>query len=490
MKKLGVLFPFFCVLVLLAGCQRGQRALPIDLPVCAIGEVVQEAALDPLFEPSLEWIPDAWWTLFNDEQLEQYILKAFACNPTLHSAQAKIAMAVANAERARATLFPSLTWLGDVGRQKLSETGVVPFGNTSIPVNLANGFIPEYFTLYETSLNLQFDFDIWGKNRSTLRAVLSEVQANRADAAFSRLQLGIAVASVYFQLQVDYKREKIWKEIVDAKASLSALTDLRVEDNVDSLVTYHQTQANVEAAKQTLLQIQADIVVNEDQLRAYLAGNFEECICPIDIDTWFLPVVPLPCEVPLNLLARRPDITAQLWMIESAGRQIDAARAGFYPNINLTAFFGFQTIHFRELFKWPSTYFNVDPAFSLPIFDGGRLLANLHGSQVNYDTAIFDYNQLVLDAAREVLDAIAILRNQKLQLDTWNQQWQQLENILHLSDLRLNNGLDSNLDYLAHKQNMLSAYDQEIVALGSTLQAVLSLIKALGGGYNPCCPIE
>ena len=196
--------------------------------------------------------------------------------------------------------------------------------------------------------------------------------------------------------------------------------------------------------------------------------------------------MPLPKDLPVHLLAYRPDITAQLWLIESAGKLIEVAKAGFYPDFNLTAIFGYQTIHLSKLFIYPSTYYNVDPAFTLPIFDGGRLLANLRGSEINYDLAILQYNELVINAVRDVLDGIAVLKNSYEQYQEFKNRRSQLEQIFNLTKLRVENNLNSNLDYLSSEQNMLVARDQEVVALGNTIQAALTLIKAVGGGYDAC----
>jgi NodT family efflux transporter outer membrane factor (OMF) lipoprotein len=467
-----------------SSCSWSKRALPLDLPSTALEIARQDTASEVLID-SEDWVPSEWWNLFNDEQLTQFILTAFARNPTLQAAQASILLAIANADRVRATLFPYLFWGADVSMQKLSKTGVIPFGPISVP-NTPSAKIPVYFRLYETQLNLTYDFDIWGKNRNTLRAAIGEVRANIADEAFARLQLGISVAQVYYQLQIDYKLQQIAQALVTNREEYLTLIQKRVQDNLDNALTLLTAETNLAVARQVLLQIQGEIAVCEYQLKTYLAGDFEDAIFTVNVVDQPLPQVPFPCELPLHLIAHRPDIIAQLWLIGSAGRQIEVAKAGFYPDFNISALFGFQTIHFRELFRWPSVYYNVDPAVSLPIFDGGRLLANLHGSEVNYDLAIFQYNNLVLNAVKEVLDGIAVLTNSEQQLQQYEEALDYQEQILQLTALRMTYSLDSNLDYLNNEANLLNARNQEVVAFGNTLQAILALIKALGGGYDVC----
>lgn len=128
----------------------------------------------------------------------------------------------------------------------------------------------------------------------------------------------------------------------------------------------------------------------------------------------------------------------------------------------------------------------MDPAFSLPIFDGGLLRANLRRREVDYNLAILQYNQMVLDATHEVLDGIVVLSNANQQLEEFKKETGYQADILDLTKLRVAHNLGSDLEYLTRESSLLTARDQEMLAYGQTLQAVLSLIKALGGGYEAC----
>lgn len=469
------------------------RAGPIDPPTGALQSALLDASDDALIETN-QSLPSEWWLLFDDPQLANFIQTAFSRNPTLQIARTNVLTAIANANKMRAALYPNITWGADVSKQKLSETGLIPFNTSGTTVGMAPlvapttlGIIPVYFTQTETELALTYDFDIWEKNRNTFKAALSDIQAKLADQSFTQLELGISVAATYFLLQIDYKREKIAQALVENQTKYLKLVQARSQNNLESKLNVQPIQINLASAQQSLLQIQGDIAINEYQLKAYLAGSFEESIDWIDIERKPLPKVPLPGDLPLHLIAHRPDIIAQLWIIESAGRQIEVAKAGFYPDFNLTALIGYQTIHIKELFEGRSVFYNVDPALSLPVFDGGRLRANLLGSQVDYDRAIYQYNQLVLNAAKEVLAGIAVLRNVEQQLIELKKITTYQENQFRLTDLRMKNSIGSALDYLTSERNMLLALDQETIVFGNTLQSIISLIKALGGGYEAVC---
>lgn len=490
-------FSLFSLLIALCGCfEPHHYAQPIEPPYHALESSFDEIVADPSFEIAEE-LPSCWWELFHDDQLSNFVQKSLMQNPTLQIAQSKIESAKYNAERALAILYPNITWTGDVLRDRLSKTGlagVTPGSsstNSSIPVPAPPGILPFYFTQYETALNLQYDFDIWGKRRNTLRAAIGEMGAKLADEAFVRLNLSIAVAQTYFQLQTGYAREAIAKSMILNYEATVRLVEERVNRHLDNEQTLYYAQSNLILAKQMLLKIQGNNAINEYQLKSLVAGNFEEEISEFPISRASLPKVPLPAELPLRLIAHRPDITSQLWIIESAGWRIEVAKAGFYPDFNLMAYAGFQTIHFKEWFEGRSIYAAIDPAFSLPIFDGGLLDANLASSQVDYDLAILQYNQLVLNASRDVLTGIAVLQNANQQLTEFDNDVKKQYQILVLVEDRIVKNLDSDLNRLAAERQLLNAQDYEIQALGNSYQASLLLIKALGGGYDacPCNPL-
>jgi NodT family efflux transporter outer membrane factor (OMF) lipoprotein len=464
----------FALLLLLSGCFcTEKRADPLPLPSCSLEKAVATSTL-----PSdCNWLTPDWWCLFGDPQLNRFIQLSLERNPTFHTAQANILHALADAERLRAALFPTLFWFADISRQKLSKTGVIPFGNINIPFVQA---IPVYFTQFETYLTLNYEFDLWGKNRNTLRAALGEVQSAIADAAFSKLQLTISLASAYLHLQTLYQRERIVSKRVENKNRFLELVALRGKEISNDLNLF-AAQADLADTQEYLTQIRGEIAITEDQVRAYLAGCFDE---PIEKVAPLPPPLPLPQELPLHLLAHRPDIASQLWLIYSAGRAIESAKAGFYPDLNLSALFGFQTLHFKELFRWESSYFNINPAISLPIFDGGRLVANLHGNEVNYDLAIFHYNELLLGAVHEVLDGIALVQNAYEQWKEYEMKYGALGSSFHLRELRLEKGIDNELDTRISLDLLLQTEDQKMMTLDNILQAQIALIKSLGGGYD------
>lgn len=169
--------------LMIAGCSSRSSVIPLDMPIESIENAIQDAKDDSIFQIG-ESIPNEWWLLFNDTQLNGIIQATLTRNPALQSAQMQILAAAYQAASLRAALYPYFSWGADVSRQKLSTTGVIPFASgpagsdtptISVPSTPGpSSAIPEYFTLYETEFNLKYEFDFWNKNRNTFRQLLGK----------------------------------------------------------------------------------------------------------------------------------------------------------------------------------------------------------------------------------------------------------------------------------------------------------------------------
>ncbi len=470
--------------ICLSGCCPWVRVPLITTPEQALDIALCEAAEDPLFAIT-EWIPDDWWYLFDDPQLTGLIETALCHNPTVQAARSRILLAQSKADQIRVVPYPYVTATGDATKFYLSETSVIPVGSNNTGIPFVNGpEIPQNFLQYETALNFSYELDLWSKRINTWRAAMGDVHARWADEAFARMAISVSVAQAYFRLQMDYARRAVAREFVAIQTNLNNLIEKRTRGNLDTNINVQTALTSISSAERILLQINVDIEVTKHQLQTLIAGDFDEEICSIDLEEKHLPRVPLPADIPLELLSHRPDIISQLWLLESAGRQIEVAKAGFLPNINLTGFAGYQSIHLAHLFLPQSGDGNMEAAFSLPIFDAGRLQAKLIGSRVDYDLTVLQYNDLVLKAVQEVLDALSITRNSHKQLQQFAKETIHREHIVKLTELREEFNIASNLDKINVQQQLLLARDQEIIAKASTINAILSLIKALGGGYE------
>jgi outer membrane protein TolC len=190
----------------------------------------------------------------------------------------------------------------------------------------------------------------------------------------------------------------------------------------------------------------------------------------------------LPDNISSDLLARRPDLMAQICRVEAAAKEIGAAKADFYPNVNLSAFAGLESLAFSNLFRDSKTG-SLMPAIHLPIFTGGRLRANLRSKVAAFNQAVYAYNDLVLTAAKEVADQIvtvgAIIDGLSQQVDAYEDTAAQYD----LLFLRYDKGIDNYLTVLDGENDVLQ---QRFLLVGQYmdhLSSILNLIKRLGGGY-------
>jgi NodT family efflux transporter outer membrane factor (OMF) lipoprotein len=188
--------------------------------------------------------------------------------------------------------------------------------------------------------------------------------------------------------------------------------------------------------------------------------------------------------LPADLLGRRPDIAAQRLRIEAAGADIDVAKASFYPNVSLSAYAGLQSLGLSQFLSAGSAIAGVGPALSLPIFDGGRLRANLRGKQADYDAAVEQYNGAIVEALHQVADELASMRSIEVQREEQRQALASAQAAYELALVRYREGLGNYLQVLSAETPLLAQR-----SFGADLDArervvSVNLIRALGGGYE------
>jgi NodT family efflux transporter outer membrane factor (OMF) lipoprotein len=188
--------------------------------------------------------------------------------------------------------------------------------------------------------------------------------------------------------------------------------------------------------------------------------------------------------LPSDLLARRPDIAAARWRVEAAGQDAESAKAQFYPSVNLVAFAGLSSIGLDKLLDLGSTQWGMGPAVRLPIFDAGRLRANLRGRTADLDAAVESYNGAVLEAIRETADAVAALQSIARQQAEQRQAETAAEGAYDIAVQRYRAGLGTYLNVLAAENAVLNQRRLGVDLAARALDARVALYRALGGGYQ------
>jgi NodT family efflux transporter outer membrane factor (OMF) lipoprotein len=186
--------------------------------------------------------------------------------------------------------------------------------------------------------------------------------------------------------------------------------------------------------------------------------------------------------VPMDLLGRRADVVAARWRVEAATKDVDNAKTLFYPNINLTAFAGFSSIGFDKLVQSSSAQWGVGPAIRLPLFEGGRLRANLKGKAADLDAAIETYNATVVDAVRDVADQLASTKAIERQQVEQKAAQQSAESAYAIAVQRYEAGLGNYLNVLNAETAVLAQRKLAVDLAARSVDTQIQLIRALGGG--------
>jgi NodT family efflux transporter outer membrane factor (OMF) lipoprotein len=194
--------------------------------------------------------------------------------------------------------------------------------------------------------------------------------------------------------------------------------------------------------------------------------------------------VGLPTTLPADLIGRRPDVVAQRLRVEAASANIDAAKAAFYPNVSLAAFVGFQSIGLSKFINAGSEIAGIGPALSLPIFEGGRLRANLSTKNADYDIAVDQYNETLVEALQEVADQLASMRALEVRRRESRAALASSQDAYDLAVIRYREGLGNYLQVLTAETQVLIQKSLAADMDARELELSVNLIRALGGGYQ------
>jgi NodT family efflux transporter outer membrane factor (OMF) lipoprotein len=456
----------------LAGCASMGGVATQATPRGA-DSIASEASTKGAVSLSAAWPSDKWWLRYGDAQLDRLMEAAFRDSPSLHIASARIRQAMAVAGLAQAATGPQAS-------ASLKDTRQQYSANSIVPKPLAGGWA--WFN--EAALNFGYEFDFWGKNHAALEAAVGRVKASEADAYASRLVLAASVTQAYLRLAQAFDQLDLAQATLKTRENILSITRQRVAAEVDSLVELKQAELAIPAARQQIAQINESIALIRTQLAA-LVGQGPDQGLQIARPR-LLAVAPsgVPASLSAELVGRRPDLVAQRWRVEALRSDIGVAKARFYPNINLTALIGFQSLGFGNFLNAGSRVAGIGPAITLPIFDGGRLRSDLAARSAAYDVAVEQYNQTLIDAVRDVVSQLTSI--QWLQ-ERRQQQTQALNTAREAYDLalrRYRSGLGNYLQVLVAENQVLAQKHASIDLDARAFELDVNLVRALGGGYR------
>jgi NodT family efflux transporter outer membrane factor (OMF) lipoprotein len=470
-RKLGLsLVAATALLLVLGAC----ASLPPASPARVAKAPESYAATQALTAPSRDWPADAWWTAYGDTQLNSLMTEALAGAPDMAQAQARVRRAEAMAATARSRELPSVSANASAVDQKQSY-------NAGIPPQ----FVPQGYNAYgRLTLDFSWELDFWGKNRAAVAAAVSDARATQADAAEARLMLSTNVAAAYADLARLYAERDVAQRNLSVLGETSKLVADRVTNGLDTLAEQRQAEADPLQGKADLAAIDEQIALTRNRLAALAGAGPDRGLALTPPSATTLKAVGVPAELAANLVGRRPDITAARWRAEAAAQRIHQARAAFYPDVNLAAFIGTTALHLDKVFAFGSDIGSVGPAVSLPIFDGGRLRAGLHGAEADRDAAVASYDSAVIEAFRQVADVVASSRALQSQIGDSRAALAASEDAYRIATLRYKGGLATYPTVLLAEQSVLRRRRTVADLDARALVLDVQLIRALGGGYH------
>lgn len=413
-----------------------------------------------------------WWRGFGDAQLTALVEQSLANNPSLRVAQARLARVQAAFEGVRGNDLPTVGIGADLTHQRFSSNFIYP-----PPLG---GAILDSGTL---QANASWELDFFGKNRSALDSAIGQVRAAQADAQAAAMLLASNVARSYFQWVKINAQLGVAERTLAQREQAKILVQDRLTAGLDTQLELQQSESALPDArlKIELLKEQQALTLNA---LAALSGQQNVPLALVPPASGAIRPVATSTSIPIDLLGRRADITAARWRVEAATQDVSNARTLFYPNVNLVAFAGFQSIGFDKLLKSGSEQWGVGPAIRLPLFEAGHLRANLRGKSADLDAAIEGYNALVIDAVRDVADQLAssqaIIRQQAEQANAQASA----ETAYSIAQQRYKAGLGTYLNVLSAETGVLSQRRQAVDLAARALDTQVQLIRSLGGGFT------
>lgn len=416
-----------------------------------------------------------WWKRFGDTQLDELEAGCLKDNPSLKVAVARLDQARAQSNSHGAATLPTVALNADAARSRISANR--PLAAYSVPNSstVQNDFSP--------NVTVSYEFDWLGRVRRDIESVRASAEQAAADQENVRLVLTAHVASAYFQLRQLDEEIGFVSGSIALQQKVLGLTRIRHDLGVaaENDVVFQKALVESNGAQLELLKNQRKQA--EDAL-ATLTGV---PAASFNMSSGTLPehIPAIPVGLPANLLERRPDIASAERAMAAANAQIGVAKAAYFPSLILgPTFGGYESNSMSNLVSTPSLVWSIGLQASQTLFDGGRISAGVDFAQAGYAAEVSSYRQAVLVAIQEAQDALGNLRGLESARLRQEEAVRDENKAYEITLLRYQEGLDNALTLATVQQNQLSALRVQSQIRGGQFQSAVSLLKALGGGWQ------
>src|SRR5450631_3832904 len=452
----------FCV-----GCAGlPSKQKPVQLPSVAPLDSLETAG-------GGDWPAKEWWKRYQDPTLDQLIDFAVATSPTLATAHARYDSARQSVRIAGAASGARVDASADIERQRLSDNGLFP------PHLL--GF--QWYNQSDLGLQASYTFDWWGKQRDAVEAAVDQAHAAQADRSAAALVLASSIADTYFGWQADESRIALARERASVVEREGAIAAARVRADLAPADDTNRSDLALGSAREQIAALEGSAKLRVVALAGLAGRSMAELP---ELQAKPLPALSgnLPDDIKIDLIARRADITASRWRVEAAERNLDSARAEFFPDVTINALLGLSSIDVGKLIEYGSRVPQATAAIHLPLFDAGRLKARYGASQAAIDAAVAGYQDTLVGAARDVATQATSRAQIAAQRTQCLIEVEAAEHLKTSAAARVRQGVTDSRAELAATESWLEQRDELLQLDSAALSSDIGLQRALGGGYQ------
>ncbi len=445
---------------------------------------------------------EAWWRVFRDPTLDSLEEQALHGNQDLMRAIANIMDAREQARATAAGFFPHLSVPLQASRQRTTGNGPITesriigdgfplgaLGGGNVPDSFAGQALANTYNDFQSSIAASYELDVFGRIRHSYGEARANAQATEADRRAVALSLNAEVATAYFALRSIDSQIVVLKDTLELRKQALDIQKQRLDSG-------HASQLEVAQAEVELANTDADLAEairsrggQENALAALCGQSASDFAVPSKPLTSLNPPA-VPGVVPSALLRQRPDIVQAERKVAAASEGIGAAKAEFFPTFNLNGDYGTDTAYLDKALDGDSNTWSFGVSVNVPIFEGGRNAANLKAARARRDASVAVYQQITLNAFKEVEDALIDLRQRAVQAEARSRAVVSAQKVFQYSRDRYLEGAINYFDVIDSQRMLLVAQLSQVQTLNARYAATIDLIRSIGGAYPQTVAVD